>query len=146
MPMSSSRLIVPLGRPITKQFMCFTAIGAVGTAAHYAILVALVHMLAADPVAASIGGFVAGAFVNYFANYHVTFQSKKRHEEAFIKFLSVALLGLGLNTLIMAFATNLVGLHYLISQVIATGMVLVWNFVGNRFWTFREATCAKPRL
>ena len=110
MPISSQHLIVPLGRPMTKQFMCFTAMGAVSTAAHYAILVALVHMMAADPVAASIGGFVAGAFVNYVANYHVTFQSKKRHEEAIIKFLSVALLGLGLNTLIMAFATNLVGL------------------------------------
>ncbi len=146
MAISSPRLLVPLGRPITKQFMCFAAIGAVGTAAHYAILLALVHRLAADPVAASIGGFVAGAFVNYVANYHVTFQSKKRHEEAIIKFFSVALLGLILNTLIMAFATNLVGLHYLISQVLATGMVLVWNFAGNRFWTFREATCAKPRL
>jgi len=29
-------------------------------------------------------------------------------------------------------------LHYMISQLGATGMVLVWNFLGNRLWTFGE--------
>jgi putative flippase GtrA len=31
-----------------------------------------------------------------------------------------------------------VGWHYLPSQIIATGLVLVSGFVANRVWTFRE--------
>lgn len=28
------------------------------------------------------------------------------------------------------------GVHYLIAQVCATGVVLFWNFIGNSVWTF----------
>jgi len=38
----------------------------------------------------------------------------------------------------MAAGVNVFQLHYLLVQVIATGLVLLWNFAGNRSWTFRE--------
>jgi putative flippase GtrA len=39
----------------------------------------------------------------------------------------------------MSVAISLIQLHYLIAQVIATGIVLIWNFLGNRIWTFRAS-------
>jgi len=50
---------------------------------------------------------------------------------------SVAISGLCLNKLIMLLMTQ--WQHYVVSQMIATAIVLVWNFLCNRFWTFREA-------
>lgn len=122
---------------IFKQFFAYSGIGAIGTLVHYLTLMTMVEFFSIAPVPASVMGFTNGAIVNYYLNYHITFQSKKLHREAFIKFITVALVGLLLNTLIMAIATEVFTLHYLLAQVIATALVLFWNFTGNRLWTFR---------
>ena len=54
------------------------------------------------------------------------------------KFFTVALIGLFFNGLIMSFCTSSLQLHYLLSQVIATSLVLLWNFMANHKWTFHE--------
>ena len=91
-----------------------------------------------SPVIASAVGFVLGAFVNYILNYRYTFRSTKNHREAMTKFMAVALAGLILNTFIMAMATGYFALHYLLAQILATGLVLIWNYSVNLLWTFRE--------
>jgi len=130
---------------IISQFVCYAAVGVTGTVAHYAVMIGSVQVLQAKPVVASAAGFMIGALVNYIANYHITFQSRKRHDEAMVKFFSVAVAGLALNTTVMICATDLLRLHYLMAQVIATGVVLGWNFTANRFWTFRDAAHASPK-
>ena len=48
------------------------------------------------------------------------------------------MIGIGavLNAAIVAFFMRL-GLHYMIAQVIATWVVLIWNFAGARLIVFR---------
>jgi putative flippase GtrA len=116
--------------------MLFTAVGVVGTAAHFAILVILVQFVAINPVVASMIAFPVAALINYVLNYRLTFRSSNPHHTALPKFLTVSAVGFCLNTLIMAAAT--VWLHYLSSQVLAALVVLAWNFVCNRIWTFRN--------
>lgn len=125
-------------KPLHIQFLQFSGVGAVGTLVHYSILIALVHGLAFGAIEASSAGFMAGALTNYLLNYRYTFTSNKRHQEAMTKFFVVALLGLFFNGLIMSFCTHSLQLHYLVSQVIATGLVLLWNFTANHKWTFHE--------
>ena len=55
------------------------------------------------------------------------------------KFFTIAFVGLLLNTIIMAIGVEILNLHYLLAQVVATGLVLFWNFTGNRLWTFSES-------
>ena len=136
----SGRDRVDLMKLLFRQFMVFSVVGAVGTAFHFAILASVVNLHLAGPVAGSMLGFTAGAVVNYLLNYHLTFNSRDRHLSTFLKFLAVAVSGLCLNTLIMYLMTQ--SLHYLVSQVVATAIVLAWNFLCNRFWTFREACLA----
>jgi len=42
-----------------------------------------------------------------------------------------------LNSLTMLITAQYLGVHYLLAQVFATGLVLLWNFTGNRMWTFK---------
>ena len=51
-----------------RQFIFFSAIGAVGTAGQYAILLLLVEGLSQPPVLASTLGFIVGALINYILN------------------------------------------------------------------------------
>lgn len=128
------------GRHVLVQFISFASAGAVGTAAQYALLFALVETLLVPPVSASILGFAAGAMVNYILSHHWVFRSPRRHLETLSKFLAIAGLGLMLNAAIMYALVTIGGIHYLLAQVTATGIVLFWNFLGNRFWTFADET------
>jgi putative flippase GtrA len=124
-------------RSLVSQFILFSAVGAVGTAAHFILLILLVQLLAVPPVPASMAGFVCGALVNYTLNYRITFRSSAPHISALPRFLAVAAAGFCLNTIIMALVT--VWLHYLLAQAVATVCVLAWNFFCNRCWTFGRA-------
>ena len=131
---------------IVNQFFRFSGVGILGTIAHYATLIALVQIIKANAVLSSCAGFILGALVNYSLNYRYTFRSNMRHSEAMIKFFTVALVGLVSNALIMGFAVEILNVHYVLAQVMATGIVLFWNFTGNRLWTFREKIHKRKEL
>lgn len=109
-----------------------------GTLAQYLVLVMAVE-LGRGPVFSSTLGFIVGALVNYALSYHFIFCSNSSHTHTIRKFFTVAMFGLGLNTLVLSSAIYSLRLHYLAGQLLATGIVVIWNFAGNRWWTFREA-------
>lgn len=118
------------------QFLRYAAVGAIGTAAHYATLLGLVSWFRLHVVAATSAGFVVGALVNYALNYRFTFRSASRHSQAVVKFFGVALVGMLLNAGMMALLHARVPVHYLVLQVFTTGSILIWTFLANRWWTF----------
>lgn len=123
---------------LQRQFVSFALIGAIGTSGHYMTLISLVELAHISPVIATTCGFVVGALINYILNYRFTFRSNKPHHEALSKFLTVALLGAAVNTGLMYLLNQQLGLHYFLAQLLATGLVLVFNFLLNRIWTFAE--------
>ena len=125
--------------PMLVQFLNFAWVGTVATALQYLVLIVLVQFGDLKPALASSLGYAAGAGINYLLNYYYTFASERRHFQAMLKFLTVAVIGLAVNSLIVAVATEKLRLHYLLAQVIATGVVLMWNFSANRLWTFGPA-------
>ena len=112
--------------------------GAVGTVAHYCVLVGLVEGGHITPPVATTCGFATGAGVNYLLNYQFTFRSTRRHREALPRFVSLAFVGAVANAAIVAAGIKWLRLPYLIPQVAATGVVVIGTFLGNRFWTFRR--------
>jgi putative flippase GtrA len=48
----------------------------------------------------------------------------------------VATIGAAINAAIMYAGVSLLEFHYLLAQIIATGIVLGWNFLLNKTWTF----------
>ena len=122
----------------SQQFIIYTGIGAIGTTGHYVTLILLVQVIHTNPVIATTIGFVIGTLINYALNYRLTFNSNKRHREALTKFFSVASLGAVINTAIMTVGINLLALHYLVIQVIATCFILTLNFTANKYWTFAD--------
>ena len=125
------------GRPVHATFGTFALVGLVVTALHYGSLGILVEVFRANPVWASCAAYVVLAVVNYALNRRFTFQSDARHTDALPKFAVISLCGLALNGLLMALFVDGLEANYWIAQVVATGAVLVWNFLGNLLWSFR---------
>lgn len=116
----------------------FGLVGAAATALQYVILVLLVRQGVASPIASTLG-FMTSAVGSYVLNYHFTFRSQGSHGPAMLKFMTLVTVGLALNYGLMQLLTA-AGLYYLLAQVCTTGVVFLWNFIGNSLWTFRAYT------
>ncbi len=121
-----------------RKLFRYGVVGIVGTPVHYLTLVLLVEAGGIDPVYATIAGSAVGALVNYLLNHRYTFQSAKAHSDVGPKFFLVAL-GTGiLNAVLVYPGVNLLGMHYLFVQIVATLIVFLSNFILNSAWTFSE--------
>ena len=126
-------------RTIAGRFASFAGIGATATLVQYLALIALVSGLGLEPVLGSTAGFAISACLNYILNYHLTFESRAPHQRTACRFAAMVLVGLALNAGMMTILSNRPGLHYLMAQVITTGVVLLWNFSVSQWWAFRES-------
>ncbi len=124
-------------RKLHAQLACFCLVGVAGTAVHYAVFLTMVQLVGV-PIVASAMGFVLGALISFILSHRFIFVSPESYRETVLKFFGVASAGLVLNVCIVTLCITMFKLHYLAAQIVATGMVLLWNFSGNRMWTFSK--------
>lgn len=130
-----------------KQFVKFAIVGGAGTIVNLFVLKATLTVwgaLAADTpfvveVLASALAFLFAVVNNYLFNRWWTFRSTGPVHLEFGKFLTVSLAGLFLNTLAFSLFRAHLGFPVLLSQLLAIGCVLPFNFLVNKFWSFRAA-------
>jgi putative flippase GtrA len=124
--------------PLVQQFMRFACVGLAATVVHYAILIALVQIGQFGPVIATTIGFAVGVFISYALNRRYTFRPAGQFGQGLAKYYGALSVGLLLNGIIVGVLSG-AGLQYLVAQGIATGAVLIWNFLTARMVVFREA-------
>ncbi len=125
---------------LVRRFLSFSGVGAAATGLQYLLLIALVEWLGVTPLPASVLSYLASTLANYWANYHFTFGSTLPHRQTLPRFALVAGGGLLLNSLVFYIANALLGMIYLLAQLIATVVVLAWNFTMNHLWSFSDRT------
>jgi putative flippase GtrA len=114
----------------------YALVGAVATAAHWMVLAALVEGIGLVPWLASGVGAVVGAQVAFAGNRRYTFAHAPSGWRAWARFMATAAAGAAAGMGVVA-AGVAAGLHYLASQALATGAVMLLTFVVNRAWSFR---------
>jgi len=128
-----------------SRFVKFAGVGAVATAVQYAVLILCVEALGLGAVAGSALGFIIGAVINYWLNYHFTFRSDNPHHVAASRFAITAAVGLAINSVLMSLLVHRLALPYLVSQVITTALVLGWTFTVNSLWSFAGGSASAVR-
>ena len=84
-------------------------------------------------------GFILAASSNYFWNRIWTFKSyNNRIGTEYLSFFIISLIGLGLNNLIIWILSDKMKLNFYLSKIIAIGLVTLWNFGMNFFFTFHK--------
>lgn len=122
--------------PLTREIRGFILTGILAALTHYGMLVALKESFGWGAVPATLAGYLAGGVVSYILNRTHTFASQRNHAETVWRFAAVAGTGFGLTWIFMHLLVDRLGWHYLLSQLLTTGIVLVWSFLANKFWTF----------
>lgn len=122
---------------ITAPFLRYAGAGSIGTASHYLTVIFCVELLKVAPWIASGLGATVGAMLNYVLNYHFIFASTRPHSATLPRFFVVAVMNVVLGAYIVKLGDGW-GVHYLLSQIVATGITLVIGFLLNKAWTFSD--------
>ena len=146
-----NKFIVKKNQKLFSQIIKFLLIGVFNTAIDLVVLNALILMF--DPgkntalytVFKSIS-FLVAVINSYYFNKYWTFRSKTRSRSSFISFFVVSVVGFILNvitaTLVFDLFTKTYPDHvHLIANIGAlfgTGIVLIWNFIGYKFFVFKD--------
>jgi putative flippase GtrA len=112
-------------------------VGAVATAAHYALLWAAVEAGHWPPPLAAGAGAALGAQVAFVGNRGFTFGHRGPWWPAWWRFQATALLGAATSVAVVALGVAM-GLHYLLAQMAATALALVLTYAINRRWAFSD--------
>lgn len=119
------------------KFLKFCVVGVSGTAIDFGLTWLCKEILKIPKILANAIGFVVAATNNYILNRIWTWGSTSDQVGVeYVKFFTVSLIGLGLNTLILYIFNEKIKLNFYVSKVIATGVVMLWNFFANNFFTF----------
>lgn len=129
-----------------ERFSRFLAVGAVGTLLDFSLLT-LLKLAGLPTLLANSLSFTAGLVNNFTWNRLWTFGDAIQPDwrRQLVQFTAVSLVGLALNNLIVLSLEGIFGTilgqpdwGYLPAKVIATGVVVFWNYFANRMWTFKK--------
>ncbi|MDO6570751.1 GtrA family protein [Gilvimarinus sp. 2_MG-2023] len=121
---------------LQTRFGRFLIVGGTATALQYILLIVLAEVTPLPHLYCSALSYALSAIFNYLANYYFTFEATGDHSSTSARFAITTAIGLGINTLVFYLA-NLILPHYILSQIMATGVTLVSNYLLHKYWTYR---------
>ncbi len=128
-------------------FFQYAIVGVLGTAIDLGSLYIFVDLLHIHVLFATPVSFILAVVNNFILNKYWTFQNKSSNiRKQFIKFLIVSIIGLLLTELLMAFFVFALKIWYLLSKLITSGLVMAWNFLANKYWTFKDRLFYVPKI
>lgn len=126
-------------KKLTMQIGKFGIVGVIAFFIDYGVLMLLSQGFKIDPVIAAAISFVISTIFNYLASMRFVFAHREElsRRKEFIIFVILSVIGLGFNEIIMSIGVALIGTSAMavtITKVIATGLVMIWNFCSRKKW------------
>lgn len=111
----------------------FLAVGGGCFLLEYVLLYTLTEYAGFDPLVSAPIAFTISLIVNYILCVYVVFHAEKQTGMQMFLFIFTSLLGLGINQAVMWFFIDIIGLWYMFSKIIASAIVMVWNYITKRY-------------
>lgn len=123
------------------QIFKFLLVGGTATVIDFIIFFLLHEILSVNTLVANVTSFSLSLIYNYFISILWVFETDKdaSKKQQFIIFLVFSLMGLGINTAIVYFCTDILKLYSMIGKIIATAIVMVFNFVTRKIFLERKS-------
>jgi putative flippase GtrA len=119
------------------KFLKFCTVGLSGMAIDFGTTWILKEKVKINRFVANTCGFILAASSNYLWNRVWTFESQSNQiGTEYFSFFTIALVGLGINNLVLWFLSDKMKFNFYLSKIIATGVVTMWNFGMNFMFTF----------
>jgi len=122
------------------QFARYLIVGGIAFLFDFLTLFFFTEIIILHYLISNILGFIVGLVINYSLSISWVFNKRTLGSKSaeFTVFAIIGIIGLALNELFLWIFTDAFGVYYLISKLIATLLVLIWNFVSRRFILFTK--------
>lgn len=148
-PLVTRLLTTPTDNGLIQLFR-YTFVGGVAFLADFGLLAAFTELAGLNYLVSAALSFIVGLTVNYLLSVRWVFASRtmSNRRAEFTLFALIGVVGLGLNELFMWILTDGLGRHYLVSKIVTTAIVFLWNFLARRFALFRpeRASSVEPAV
>ncbi len=118
-----------------QQIFRFGIVGGTAFIIDYGIFALLNQILGIHYIIAGTISFSISVIYNYILSIKWVFDvTKKQTTKDFIIFIVLSVIGLILNNIIMYISVDLMHIHELIAKIIATAIVMVYNFITRKIF------------
>ena len=123
-------------KKLIEQMIKFGFVGFLCFFIDLGIMVFLTEVFGINPLISSTISFTVSVTVNYILSVTFVFETDKNANKGsqFVIFVLLSIVGLGVNELCMWLGTDLLGIHYMITKVGATAVVMVYNFITRKIF------------
>lgn len=123
-------------RKLIEQIMKFGVVGFLCFFIDYGLMILFTEAFHINYLISAALSFSISTIVNYSLSMRYVFKSKKDANKVneFILFVVLSVIGLGVNEAAMWIAVDGLGIHYMISKIGATAVVMVFNFVTRKIF------------
>lgn len=122
---------------LIAQLVKFGVVGVIATVIDFGVLTVLTEVFGVYYLTSAAVGFVVATLFNYVTSMRFVFTSRfgagEKKKELLI-FVLLSVIGLGLNQFFMWLFVEKVGIYYILSKIVATVLVMGWNFISRKIW------------
>lgn len=121
-------------KELIAQLVKFGIVGVIAFLIDYGILWCLTEYIGLWYLLSAFISFIVSLTFNYFASMKYVFVPREDMSvrKQFFLFVGMSVIGLCINEAGMWLLVELVGLHYMISKIGVTAVVMVYNFISRK--------------
>ena len=122
-----------LSNKLFLQIFKFGIVGGIAFVIDYLTLILFKEFFHVDLFISTLIAFTVSVIFNYILSIKFVFEvNNNNNKKNFILFVILSVLGLVLTELIMYIGVNLLNISYLIVKIIATIIVMIFNFITRK--------------
>lgn len=120
-----------------SQLIKFGLVGGIAFLIDYGIMVFLTEAFKIPSLISAAISFTVSVIFNYIASVKWVFdvdKEKNSKTKELVVFILLSIVGLGINELIMWIMDKEFGIYYMISKIVATIVVMCYNFITRKLF------------
>lgn len=139
---------MPSSRSLKTQILRFLVTGGLAFIIDYGLLIACTELLGLNYLVSATIGFSVSVIFNYIISVIWVFVPApgKSRLATMTLFISLSVIGLLINNGIMWAMVELFGLWYAFAKIVATAVVMVFNFITRKILIEHRSTVARSAL
>ncbi len=134
--MERKKITMKINSKLVNQIIKFGFVGGAAFLIDFGILFILTEFLGIHYLISGAISFSVSVIFNYVLSIKWVFDAKKETDKTkeLILFISFSLIGLGINQLFMWVFVDLMNIFYLLSKIVVTAIVMVYNFITRKLF------------
>ena len=128
-----NKLLIEKTNDVKIQFLRYIFVGGIAAVVNIGSLYVFTEVAHLYYLLSNVLGFILGLVTNYILSKILVFAKEEKFNKVieFTIYAIIGVVGLGLDTLFLWLFTSM-GLYYILSKIISTALVFIWNFGARK--------------